>query len=275
VKIEQNHVAVVTGAASGIGCALAKELARRGCHLAICDVSDDVEKTAEAVRELGRDVLVQHVDVSDKRAMQAFAASVQDELGGADILVNNAGVNLTGEFETCTLEDWEWLMGVNLWGVIYGCHMFLPQLKAGPAGHIVNLSSVFGMVGIPSQSAYCASKFAVRGLTETLHIELMDSPIGVTSVHPGAVATNITRAARFRGEADDPDKQRVIHKIIGRGMQPARAAEHIANAIERDQPRLLLGSDAKYLDRMARLAPVWYRGLVKKFGDRQRVKSAG
>ncbi len=264
----QDRVAVVTGAGSGIGQAVAIELARRGCHIAMMDISaDGLEATANQVRGLGRRTLVQVLDVGDRGQMEAFAADVQKELGGAHIVVNNAGVNLTADFESGSIEDWEWVVQINLWGVIYGCKLFLPQLLQKDEAHIVNLSSIFGVVGVPNQSAYCATKFAVKGLTETIHQELKDTNVGVTCVHPGAIATNIIGNGRI-----SKDEAPGAKKLIAAGMKPARAAEHIANAIASNQPRLLLGKDARLLDRIARLMPVYYRSLVSRFNDRHQAK---
>ena len=190
----QDRVAVVTGASGGIGRAVALELAGRGAHLAIQDLRPEpLEETAEAARAMGRTVLSRVFDVSDGSEMGAFAQAVRSEMGGAHILVNNAGVSLTVPFVEGTLEDFKWVMDVNLWGVVYGCEYFLPQLLAQDEGHLVNLSSLFGFIGVPSQSAYCAAKFAVRGLTESLLLELAHTQVGVTCVHPGAVATGSYR----------------------------------------------------------------------------------
>ena len=181
MKQLSNRIAVVTGAGSGIGQQTALALARKGCHLAIQDVvADRVQGTADAIGELGREVLVDAFDVSRADEMQRFADRVAERFGGAHIVVNNAGVDVSAPFEECSLEDWEWIVGVNLWGVIHGCRSFLPQLRQQDEGHVVNISSIFGYTGIPSQSAYCATKFAVRGLTESLHQELHGTSIGVT-----------------------------------------------------------------------------------------------
>ncbi len=261
-----NRVAVVTGAGSGIGRGLALELTKRGCKVAIQDVQKDrIEAVAEEVRALGGTVLVDAFDVSSADAMGKFSERVASELGGAHICVNNAGVSLSGNFLDLSLEEWEWIVGVNLWGVVYGCKFFLPQMLEKDEGHLVNISSIFGIIGVPSQSSYCATKFAVRGLTETLDIELHDTNVGVTSVHPGAIATNIVIDSRNRF---DTREQKRAEKMIRQGMKPERAAQHIIDAIDRDKSRLRIGKDAQWLDRMARVAPVWYRELVRRFQDR-------
>ncbi len=258
----RDRVAVVTGAGSGIGRALALELARRGCRLAVQDLrAERVEATADAVRREGAPVLAEAFDVSEAAAMEGFAERVQTGLGGAAILVNNAGVSLSGRFTDLSLEDWEWIVGVNLWGVVHGCRAFLPQLLAQDEGHVVNISSVFGLIGVPTQSAYCATKFAVRGLTETLHMELADTAVGVTSVHPGAVDTAIARDARTA--FSEAERARSV-ALLERGMAPERAARRIADAIVAGTPRLRVGRDARWIDRLARLAPVGYRHLVRR-----------
>ena len=264
----QDRVAVVTGAGSGIGQAVSVELARRGCHVAMMDIAQPgLEDTARQVQALGRKTLIQVLDVGDRGQMQAFADAVQSELGGAHIVVNNAGVNLTTSFQHGSIEDWEWIVQINLWGVIYGCKLFLPQLLAKDEAHIVNLSSIFGIVGVPSQSAYCATKFAVKGLTETLHIELQDTAVGVTCVHPGAIATNIIGNGRI-----DASEKKMASKLIAAGMKPARAAEHIVDAIKANKPRLVLGGDARFMDRMARAIPVKYRGVMQWYMARLEAK---
>ena len=261
----QNRVAVVTGAGSGIGRGLALEFAKRGCRVAIQDVAPDrIAQTADEVRTLGAEVLVDSFDVSSADAFKAFADRVQDELGGAQVLVNNAGVALSGDFVDLTLEEWEWIVGINLWGVVYGSKFFLPQMLAQEEGHLVNLSSLFGIIGVPSQTAYCATKFAVRGMTESLDIELADTNVGVTSVHPGAIATNIVIDSRHHLSDHEDRKAR---KLIAKGMKPERAAQHIIDAIESQNPRLRVGKDAIWADRVARMLPVSYRRFVRRFSE--------
>lgn len=262
----RDRVVVVTGAGSGIGRGLALEAARRGSRLAIQDVSAErIEQTAEQARALGAEVLVDAFDVSSADAFSTFADRVADELGGAHVIVNNAGVSLSGEFLELSLEDWEWIVGINLWGVVYGSRLFLPQLLEKDEAHLVNISSVFGIIGVPTQTAYCATKFAVRGLTESLHIELAETNVGVTSVHPGAIDTNIVIDSRHSLS----DKEaRNARKTLERGMNPERAAQHILDAVEAKKPRLRVGKDAIWIDRMARVMPVTYRRFVRRFtGD--------
>jgi len=262
MKTLKDRVAVVTGAASGIGRHTAIELARRGCHLAIADRNPGgLEDTAVAIRALGRSVSQHEVDVAERQAMSDFADAVVAEHGAVHVLVNNAGVSLTVEFADQTLEDLQWLVDINVWGVVYGCHFFLPHIRAQEEGHIVNLSSLFGLIGVPGQSAYCLSKAAVKGFTESLDMELADTSVGVSCVHPGAVATEIVRNGRNRSSLDD----RVANKIIDRGMPPERAANIIVDAISTGRKRVVVGRDARFIETIQRLLPTYYRRLVLKY----------
>ena len=256
----RDRIAVVTGAAGGIGRATAVALAEKGCHLAISDVNEaGVRETASLVEATGRRCMARVVDVSDKVQMAAFATAVEAQLGPAAILVNNAGVTVTERFEDHTLEDFEWIVGINFWGVVYGCKLFLPQLRKHDEGHIVNLSSVFGLMGVPMQSSYCATKFAVRGFSEALWTELRGSNIGVTSVHPAGVKTNIARNGRTR----DPKHTQFSTELLERvGVEPEYAAARIVGAIERDQMRLLVSRDSFVIDGAKRWAPVLTQKLV-------------
>jgi NADP-dependent 3-hydroxy acid dehydrogenase YdfG len=210
------RVAAITGAGSGIGRALALELAGRSCHLALCDVDEPrLEETAERCRAYGVTVSAHPVDVAEASAVTAWAGETVATHGAVHLLVNNAGVGLVATVEEAKLEDLRWLMGVNYWGVVHGTKAFLPHLKASGDGHIVNLSSVFGLVSVPTQSAYNSAKFAVRGFSDTLRMELEieGAPVSVTTVYPGGVKTNIAAASRayaggtaMSGGAAEPER---------------------------------------------------------------------
>ena len=190
----ENKVAAITGAGSGIGRALAVELGRQKCQVALSDVNEEgLLETVKQVRGLGVQVTSQIVDVANREAVHAWADQVVDEHGKVNLIFNNAGVALASTVEGMSYGDFEWLMGVNFWGVVYGTKAFLPHLKASGDGHIINLSSVFGLAGIPSQSAYNSAKFAVRGFTESLRQELdmMSCGVSASSVHPGGIKTGI------------------------------------------------------------------------------------
>ena len=262
MKVLKDRVAVVTGAGSGIGRATAIELAREGCDLAISDVNEaGLAQTAEAIRALGRRACSHRVDVSDKERMRRYADEVVAEYGRVNVLINNAGVTVTAEFQDHSLEDFEWLIGINFWGVVYGCKFFLPHLKQAGEGHIVNLSSVFGFAGFPAQSSYCASKFAVRGFSESLWVELREHNIGVTSIHPGGVRTNIAKSARSAGPAE---LQNTAEDIIARAaVTPERCARLIVKAIKKNKMRQLVAVESHALDWLKRVSPVLPQRLLQ------------
>jgi NAD(P)-dependent dehydrogenase (short-subunit alcohol dehydrogenase family) len=276
----RGRVAAVTGAGSGIGRALAEELAARGAHLALSDVDEaGLADTVALVAGAGVNVTSSRVDVADRAAVYAWAEQVADEHGRVNLVVNNAGVALATTVEAMTYDDLEWLFGVNFWGVVHGTKAFLPHLKAAGEGHIVNMSSVFGLVGVPSQSAYVASKFAVRGFTDTLRVELAIENCGVscTTVHPGGVKTNIARNARMDPSmgvvgGDVERARREFDRIAV--TTPRRAARQILAAVERDRPRVLVGPDARFLDTVARLPIGLYQRPVVFGGRRLRKRGA-
>lgn len=268
MKDFNNKVAVVTGAASGIGEALALELAKRGAHLALCDVDETgLAASALEAKRQGVEVTTAIVDVADKAAMASFAEQVVADHGRVNLVFNNAGVALSATVEGGTYEDVEWLMGINFWGVVYGTKEFLPYLEESGDGHVVNLSSVFGLLGIPSQSAYNAAKFAVRGFTEALRLELKmsDSSVSATSIHPGGIKTNIVRNARVDNSIEslgqDPDAapEEFEKAFI---TTPKKAAKVILKAVEKDKPRAMVGPDGHALDLLARLPPRIYQALI-------------
>lgn len=269
MKIDHTTVAVVTGAASGIGRALAIRLAQEGASLAIADIkAGDLDETVRMLKSINSapgKFTTHIVDVSDKERVAAFAREVVEAHGRANLLINNAGVGLFGTAEQLSIEDIEWLMGVNFWGVIHGVKHFLPILRQQPQAHIVNISSVFGIIGPVGHSAYAASKFAVRGFTEVLRHELAGGAVKVTVVHPGGIKTNIANDARPGAGADKAavDKERAIFNVAAR-TAPEAAAERIVRGVLRDEERILIGADAWAIDRIQRWAPVKYWRVLGK-----------
>ncbi len=254
------RTAVITGAANGIGRAIAVSLARRGCHLALADINEDgVVSTAELTRSSGVRVSRHRLDVADRIAVAEFPGVVAAEHGGADVLVNNAGVAVGGTFEQVSDEDFEWLFEINFWGVVRMTRAFMPLLHASDDARVVNLSSIYGVVAPPEQTAYSASKFAVRGFSEALRHELEGSRIGVTVVHPGGVATSIAENARVPAGTTDEEiaQRRAKYRRLLR-LPPEIAGETIVQGIERRKSRVLVGSDAKTISLIARCLPVSY-----------------
>lgn len=271
MKNFKDKVAAITGAGSGMGRELAVELARRGCHLALSDVNDEgLADTVRLVEDTGVKVTHAHLDVADRKAVFAWADAVVRDHGKVNLIFNNAGVALAATVEGMSYEDFEWLMNINFWGVVHGTKAFLPYLKQAGEGHIVNTSSVFGLVGIPSQSAYNSAKFAVRGFTESLRMELDMQKCGVsaTSVHPGGIKTNIAKSARLTGSVEQlgMDKRNATSKFEKNFITTAnRAARIILRAVEKNQRRVLVGPDAHVIDGMARVLPSSYQRLVVRF----------
>lgn len=249
----KGRVAVVTGAGGGIGAATAAALHRAGCALALADINGDAVR---AVAASLRGASAHAVDVSDADAMQAFAAEVVKVHDRVNIVVNNAGLSVVGSFEHHGAEDWQRVIGVNLFGVVNGCRAFLPHLRAADRGWIVNISSMFGIVAFPGQSAYCASKYAVRGLSETLALELQGSNVGVTVVHPGGVRTAIARHARLAALAPrDLPMEHIVRMFDERGVPPERVADGIVRSIEHERPRMRVCAEAFLGDYLKRLMP--------------------
>jgi NAD(P)-dependent dehydrogenase (short-subunit alcohol dehydrogenase family) len=252
------RTALVTGAASGIGRATALALAQAGADLVICDVNAAaLEETAAAIRALGRQVMARRVDVARREEMQAFAADVHREREAVDVLVNNAGVALGGGFLDTTLEDWDWIVAINLWGVIHGCHCFVPAMVARRrSGHVVNVSSAAGYVATAQLAAYSTTKFAVFGLSEALREELAPHGIGVTTVCPGIINTPITESARLRGAgATSEGRAALVEFYRRRNYGPERVAANILTAIRRNRAVAPISPEAWGMYVLKRLAP--------------------
>jgi butyryl-CoA dehydrogenase len=277
VKNFQGRVAAITGAGSGIGRALAQDLARRGAHLALSDIDEvALAETVTLCEGFSVKVTSQRVDVADRAAVFAWADEVVADHGKVNLIFNNAGVALGATIEAMSYDDFEWLMNINFWGVVHGTKAFLPHLKAAGEGHVVNLSSVFGLISVPAQSAYNAAKFGVRGFTDALRIELDIEKCGVssTTVHPGGIKTNIARNARMDASivelAGGRDEAR--HQFDKIAMtSPEKAARQILAAVENDRRRALIGPDAKVIDLISRLpAGLYQRVLARGAGRRRR-----
>jgi short-subunit dehydrogenase len=272
--------AAVTGAASGIGRALAIELAARGCDLAIADRDEaGLAALAAELASSGRKVTTHRVDVSVPAQIEEFARAATSAHPGLNIVINNAGVALLGQFNEIDQAQFEWLMNINFWGVVHGSRAFLAHLSNRPAAHIVNISSIFGIIAPAGQTAYCASKFAVRGFSEALRHEfwLAKSPINVTVVHPGGIKTNIVRNMRTGvGITDNARRVESIERFDNEFAKttPAVAAQTIIKGIENNAPRVLIGGDAKFLDLLQRFRPGKYFSLLQRRIEKQRAAAA-
>jgi len=277
----QGKVAAITGAGSGIGRALAIELAQRGAHLALSDLNlAGLRETVALLPPGERRVTQARVDVARRDQIYAWAAKTAKAHGDVHLLFNNAGVALGSPVDGMSDEDLQWVLDINFWGVVHGTRAFLPQLKAAAARepgkgghccHIVNVSSVFGLAAVPSQGAYNASKFAVRGFTEALRqeLELAGGQVSATTVHPGGIKTNIARAARyseamesFAGQSADEGRRRFDRLLM---TSPERAAKVILAAVRVNRRRVLIGPDAHLIDWTVRLMPERYQQIVTAF----------
>ncbi len=267
----RDAVAVVTGAGSGIGRALALGLAARGAHLALSDIdANGLRETQKMLEAFDIKNRIDVLDVSQKDAMFAYAQMIKDHFGQVNLVFNNAGYALNGEFERTGLEDFERQMDVNFWGVAYGTKAFLPILQDADWGHITNISSLFGLIAAPGNSAYNASKFAVRGMTECLRIELKQaqSTVSCTSVHPGGVKTNVVRNAvsgrgnSFTGGRTKDEMVQNFDKLAR--TTPEKAAEIILRGTERDKMRVLVGMDCAIIDKIQRLLPTGYFAIMTR-----------
>jgi NADP-dependent 3-hydroxy acid dehydrogenase YdfG len=273
MKSFDGKVVAITGAGSGIGRALSVDLARRGALLALSDVDEaglmvtvDLAK-ATGAREVRSDV----VDVAAREAVDAWAEAVIGQFGRVNVLVNNAGVSLTGEFEDLEVADMKWVVDINFWGVVYGTRAFLPHLIASGDGHVVTMSSLFGLLSIPGQSLYNATKYAVRGFSEALREEMLvgGHPVKVTVVHPGGIKTAIARNSRVSSREDHEATARMFDERLA-SMSPEKAAEIILRGVLRGKPRVLVGLDAHLLHQFARIAGARYQDVVARTSHRVR-----
>ena len=272
----KNKVAVVTGAGSGIGQALAIELAKAGAQLAISDINvENVAATAQQCAALGAKVKHYRLDCGKRDDIFAHADEVIKDFGSVNLLINNAGVAVSATVRELTDEDFHWLMDINFWGMVHGSKAFLPHLTASGDGHLVNISSIFGMIGVPKQSAYNASKFAIRGFTEALRQELIldKIPVQVSCVHPGGIKTNIAKAAR-KGPSD-ADKDISINFENFARTTASQAANIILRGVKRNKPRIFVGMDSKVIDLIQRVLGAGYQNIVGPVFDRRMNQPAG
>jgi len=270
--------ALVTGAATGIGRATALAVAKRGADLVICDIDEaGLAASAEAIRGIGRGVQAERVDVSSADQMAAFAASVHARLEAVDLLMNNAGVAIGGAFLDTSLADWDWILGINLRGVIHGCHYFIPRMvERGRGGHVINVSSAAGYSASSALAAYNATKFGVLGLSEALWEELRPHGVGVTAVCPGLIDTPITRSARLVGAMDKPAiREEMVRGYQRRGYGPERVAKNILKAVQRDRLVAPISPEAWALYYGKRFAPWALRWMGLRLGERSRRLARG
>ena len=271
--------AAVTGAASGIGRALALELAARGCDLALADRDEAGLQAvaAEIAKTRSRKITVHRVDVGEPGEIEAFAQAAVAGHPGLNIVVNNAGVALLGQFNEIDQAQMDWLMNINFWGVVHSTRAFLPHLSQKPEAHIVNLSSIFGIIAPPGQTAYAAAKFAVRGFSESLRHELQmaASPVRLSVVHPGGVATNIVRNSRTGvGMTDNARRAQSIERFDNAARTtPAAAALRIIAGIEKNAPRILIGNDARFMDLVQRFRPGSYWAVLARRIEKATAKA--
>ena len=261
----KDKVCVITGAGSGIGAACARAMAAQGGVVIGTDLRQDMlADTKNAVENSGGRMETFMVDVADRDAMFDLAAQIEAKYGGADLVLNNAGVAFGAPVAEMSLDDCKWLMDINFWGVVHGTQAFLPHFIAKGSGHVANISSIFGLIGVPTQAAYNASKFAVLGFTEALRHEMRGTDIGVSTIHPGGINTNIVRHARVQqGPEAEAEREEAIKRFAQFTMtQPDGAAKTIMKGIRKNKARILIGPDAHFVDWVRRLLPASYLRLL-------------
>jgi short-subunit dehydrogenase len=277
----QGKVIVITGAASGIGAALATHLAGRGARLMLADIdATGLETLTSTLRAQGCDCHWAVTDTGSEAAIFALAQYCAATLGAADVVINNAGVSLIAPVEQLITPDAHWLMDINFWGVVHGCRAFLPQLRTRPSAVLVNVSSIFAMVSVPTQSMYNASKAAVRGFSDALREELRGTSVKVLCVHPGGIRTNIANKARITDSSMVADSDQQLREGFTKMARtsPEQAAEVIVRAIAAGKARVLIGGDAKFMDFLFRMAPsrasTWLTRIGKRLRDKARADTA-
>jgi NADP-dependent 3-hydroxy acid dehydrogenase YdfG len=267
----EDKVVVITGAGSGIGRELALRAAREGALLAISDWNQDgLNESVDLLKAAGvRELRSDRVDVADRAAVGEWAAAVTEQFGRVNMLINNAGVTVTGDFEEMSYEDFDWIVGVNLMGVVNGTKEFLPHLIASGDAHIINLSSLFGLISMPGQTGYNATKYAVRGFTEALREEMIVNghAVGVTCVHPGGIKTGISRNGRKTPSQDAAALDSFFEKKLAK-MTPEKAAQIILKGALSGKARVLVGADAHALHHFAKFTGSRYQDIVAKFAER-------
>lgn len=268
MKSLKNKVAVITGAASGIGRSLALQLSRDGCRVAIADVNEEaLGETADLIKQHEGSVSIHRLDISNKEEVFAFAEDVIKVHGAVDILVNNAGVILVSPLKDTPIRDFEWIMNINLWGVIYCSLAFLPHLKKREEANIVNISSTYGLIGIPLHVPYCTSKFAVKGFSESLKLELFDTSVKVSCVYPNLIKTNIGPDGRYTGMDTYLNTEEIQGKFyeLFKTMGPDRSAEIIIDkAIRKNKTRVLVGEQLGVIELLGRVFAGSYHKLIIK-----------
>lgn len=261
----KDKICVITGAGSGIGAACARAMAAEGAFIIGADVRMDMlNAVAAEVTEAGGRMAVHQLDVADRDAVFALAAKVEKAHGAADLVLNNAGVAHGAPVAEMTMDNFQWVMDIDFWGVVHGTQAFLPAMIARGSGHIANVSSIFGLIGVPTQSAYNAAKFGVLGFGEALRHEVKEQGIGVSTVHPGGINTNIVRHARFQqGPEMEAEREDAIQRFAQFTMtQPEGAAKTIMKGIKRNKARILIGPDAHFVDLVRRIFPTHYLKLM-------------